>query len=225
MRTTTLASLAARARALVETDRRAVLGIVGAPGAGKSTLARALIGELAATPPQGLEPYTWVAHVPMDGFHLADVELARLGLLEEKGSPATFDAAGYAALLERVRADGPDTVYAPQFERDLEQPVAGAIPVCPATRLVVTEGNYLLLDAHPWEEVAARLDETWFCDVDEDRRISQLVSRHARYGKSHEAALQWATGPDERNARLVRDSRVRATLVVPDSVLRSLEGS
>lgn len=203
-----------RARSLVRDGRRAILGIVGGPGAGKSTLAERLVRELNGTG----EP--WVAHVPMDGFHLADAELDRLGRRDRKGAPDTFDAAGYAALLRRLREEAyDDVVYAPGFERVLEQPVAGAIPVPPAARLVVTEGNYLLLDTGAWARVGPQLDEVWFCALDERERVRRLVARHEEFGKSHEEAVAWVLRTDQRNAGLVAATRHRADLVVPPSAL------
>ncbi|MFC7819664.1 nucleoside/nucleotide kinase family protein [Streptomyces sp. NPDC057367] len=216
----TFDDLLARARALPRGGRRAILGIAGSPGAGKSTLAERLVRELngAGTP--------WAAHVPMDGFHLADAELDRLGRRDRKGAPDTFDAAGYAALLGRLReeaedggaADG-DVVYAPAFERVLEQPVAGAVPVPPSARLVVTEGNYLLLGTGAWARVRARLDEVWFCELAQAERVRRLVARHERFGKSHEDAVAWVRGGDERNAELVAATRDRADLVVPEGAM------
>ncbi|MFJ3492321.1 nucleoside/nucleotide kinase family protein [Streptomyces sp. NPDC086091] len=211
--------LLTRARALLRDDRRAVLGIAGAPGAGKTTLAERLVRDLNGT------RAPWVAHVPMDGFHLADAELDRLGRRDRKGAPDTFDAAGYAALLRRLREDrdgghGDDTVYAPGFERVLEQALAGAVPVPPSVRLVVTEGNYLLLDTGAWARVRPELDEVWFCETDETERVRRLVARHEEFGKSHAAALAWANGPDQRNAALVATTRDRADLVVPEAVRR-----
>jgi pantothenate kinase len=173
-----------------------LLGITGAPGAGKSTLAAAL----------GLPV------VPMDGFHYADVELARRGLLDRKGAPETFDAEGYAALLRRVRAGEADVV-APMFERDLEQPLAGAIHV-PATGTVVTEGNYLLLDEPRWRAVRAELDVVWHVVVDEAVRVDRLVARHVLFGKSPEAARAWVEQVDGANARIIEAARDRADLVV-----------
>jgi pantothenate kinase len=206
----TFVDLVTRARSLTEHGRRAVLGISGSPGAGKTTLAEHLVQALNGSG----EP--WVAHVPMDGFHLADVELDRLGLRDRKGAPETFDAAGYAALLRRLReeSDG-DIVYAPGFERVLEQPIAGAIPVPPTARLVVTEGNYLLLNTGAWTRVGPALDEVWFCDLDEDERVRRLVARHEEFGKSHEEAVAWVERSDQRNAQLVAGTRERADLVVP----------
>ncbi len=185
-----------------------MLGITGSPGAGKTTLAESLVRELNG------DGSPWVAHVPMDGFHLADAELDRLGCRDRKGAPDTFDAAGYAALLRRLRDDTADVVYAPGFERVLEQPIAGAIPVPPTARLVVTEGNYLLLDTGAWARVRPHLDEVWFCELDEEERVRRLVARHEEFGKDHEAAVAWVERSDQRNAGLVAATRERADLVV-----------
>ncbi|MEU4660004.1 nucleoside/nucleotide kinase family protein [Streptomyces sp. NPDC023723] len=208
----TFDDLLSRARALAGGGRRALLGIAGSPGAGKTTLAERLVRELNGAG----EP--WAAHVPMDGFHLADAELDRLGRRDRKGAPDTFDAAGYAALLRRLRADDPgEVVYAPGFERVLEQPIAGAVPVGPAARLVVTEGNYLLLDDGAWSRVRRALDEVWFCDLDETERVRRLTARHVAFGKSPEQAAAWVRRSDEPNARLVAATRGRADLVVTGS--------
>ncbi|MGW0812156.1 nucleoside/nucleotide kinase family protein [Streptomyces viridiviolaceus] len=210
----TFDDLLARARSLPQGGRRAILGIAGSPGAGKSTLAGRLVRELNG------EGEPWVAHVPMDGFHLADAELDRLGRRNRKGAPDTFDAAGYAALLRRLREeDRADVVYAPGFERVLEQPIAGAVPVPPTARLVVTEGNYLLLDRGAWARVRPQLDEAWFCELPERERVRRLVARHEEFGKSHEAAVAWVLGTDQRNADLVATTRNRADLVVPATAL------
>jgi pantothenate kinase len=209
----TLADLVARAGALAAGPGRAVLGITGSPGAGKSTLVEALLREL--------DPQR-VAHVPMDGFHLADVALRALGRLDAKGAPDTFDVGGYVALLRRIRADTEDVIYAPAFERDLEQPLAGAIPVPRTARLVVTEGNYLLVASGRWPEVAAQLDETWFCAPDPDVRLTQLVARHIAFGKKPGHARDWVAAVDEPNAKLVEGTRARADLLVPADVLEAL---
>ncbi|MFJ7334152.1 nucleoside/nucleotide kinase family protein [Streptomyces sp. NPDC101116] len=206
-----------RARALPRDGGRAILGIAGSPGAGKSTLAQHLVRELNGT------GAPWVAHVPMDGFHLADAELERLGRRSRKGAPDTFDAAGYAALLGRLRDEpGDDVVYAPGFERVLEQPIAGAIPVHPSARLIVTEGNYLLLHTGSWSRVRPLLDEVWFCELPERERVRRLVARHERFGKTHEEAVVWVSRSDERNAELVATTRERADLLVPESAMPCL---
>ncbi len=181
-----------------------MLGIAGAPGSGKSTLGARLVAALAPA----------AVLVPMDGFHLASTELERLGRCERKGAPDTFDVAGYVALLRRVREPGPDPVYAPAFDRTLEEAVAGAISIDPDTPLVVTEGNYLLLDQGPWAAVRGLLDESWFLDVDEALRVDRLVARHVQHGKARDAAELWVAGSDAANARLIHSTGGNADLVV-----------
>lgn len=203
----TVDDLVARAAALGAGSRRAILGITGAPGAGKSTLAEALLARLPGA-----------AHVPMDGFHLADVALRALGRLEAKGAPDTFDVGGYLALLRRLRADDEDVVYAPLFERDLEQPLAGAIAVPRSARLVLTEGNYLL----HWAAVAAELAEVWFCDPDPEVRLARLTARHVRFGKEPGFAESWVNAVDKPNAELVAATRHRADLIVASTLLDTL---
>lgn len=194
-------------------ERRAILGIAGPPGAGKTTLAVAMVAALAADPPQGCAA-DWVAHVAMDGYHLADVELVRLGRLDRKGAPDTFDAAGYAELLRRLRRCGDETVYVPAFDRRIEQPIAGAIAVEPTCRLVVTEGNYLTVDRDEWHTVKAQLDVVWYCELDDRVRRERLVARHVEFGKSRDAAKKWMLSVDEPNAQLIKLSRSRADLIV-----------
>jgi len=217
--TLTFDRLAARARALVTGGGRAVLGITGAPAAGKTTLAEELVTALAPVPPAGMVAGAWVRHVPMDGFHLADVELDRLGRRDRKGAPDTFDPLGYAALLRRLLQDEDDVVYAPGFERVIEQPIAGAIPIERPARLIITEGNYLLLDAPGWRAVRPLLAEVWYADLDRDTRMSRLIARHIRFGKSERAAGEWATGTDELNAAVIAATRERADLIIPPGLI------
>ncbi len=209
--TVTFSGLVDRARSLL-TERRAVLGIAGAPAAGKTTLAEELVRALAAA---GVP----VVHVPMDGYHLADIELDRLGLRDRKGAPDTFDALGYAALLRRIHEDQDDMIYAPGFERVIEQPIAGAIPIPRSARLIVTEGNYLLVDDPRWRTVRPQFDEIWYVDLDQQERLRRLVDRHMRFGKPAADAIAWATGTDESNAEIIMATRDRADLIVPASVL------
>ncbi|MFH8437314.1 nucleoside/nucleotide kinase family protein [Streptomyces sp. NPDC018007] len=200
-----LAALTGRARALADGGRRGILGIAGPPGAGKSTLAERLVAALDGR----------AALVPMDGFHLASAELDRLGRADRKGAPDTFDAAGYAALLRRLRVSDPvHAVYAPAFDRSLEEPVAGALPVEPDVPLVITEGNYLLHDDGPWAQVRGLLDEVWFLDLDPAVRVRRLVDRHVCHGRTRSRAEEWVARSDEANARLVERGRDRADLIV-----------
>jgi pantothenate kinase len=150
----------------------------------------------------------------MDGFHLAGAELRRLGRERRKGAPDTFDAAGYVALLRRIRHPHPgETVYAPEFRREIEEPVAGAIAVLPDTPLIVTEGNYLLLDSGSWADIAGLLDETWYVDLDAPLRLGRLIERHVQFGRTAAAAEEWVRSSDEANARLIETTRARADVV------------
>ncbi|MCC5579203.1 nucleoside/nucleotide kinase family protein [Microtetraspora sp. AC03309] len=195
-------------RAAGTDGRPAVLGITGKPGAGKSTLAAALTAALNAERP-GV-----AVLAPMDGFHLSNEVLTGLGLRDRKGAPETFDAWGYVALLERIKGGREPVVYAPTFDRAIEEPVAGAVPVPRDAALVITEGNYLLLDEEPWSLVRALLDEVWYAEVADTLRLDRLTARHAAFGKPPEQARAWATGSDERNAALVGPTADRADLRV-----------
>lgn len=194
-----------RARELAARPGLTVLGITGAPGAGKSTLADLVAGAVEGA-----------VLVGMDGFHLAHAALETLGRVDRKGAPDTFDAAGYVALLRRIRSldsiEGrtAGTVWAPRFHREIEDAVAGAVPVTAGAALVVTEGNYLLLDEPPWSEVRGLLDECWWVDLPPDVRRARLQARHEHYGRSPAEARERTWGSDERNAVLVTASRERA---------------
>ncbi len=192
-----------RLEGLLAAGRRTLLGLAGPPGGGKSTLAEAL---LAALPGRAVV-------VPMDGFHLANAELVRLGRSDRKGAPDTFDSAGYLALLRRIKTQPADEiVYAPEFRREIEEPIAGAIAVRPDTPLVITEGIYLLLPCGEWAGVVEQLDEIWFVDTDDDLRRERLVQRHIAFGRSPQAARDWVAASDDANARLIAADRHRADL-------------
>lgn len=195
----------ARLRALLQDGQRKMIGLAGPPGCGKSTVAQALHKAFPGTSQV----------VPMDGFHLANTELARLDLAQRKGSPPSFDSAGYVALLTRLRqqTDG-ETIYAPDFRREIEEAVAGAIPVFASTSLIITEGNYLLLNEGHWANVAPLLDEIWYVDVDQAIRLQRLVRRHVQFGRSETDARAWVASNDEPNARLIEASRQRADHVL-----------
>jgi pantothenate kinase len=186
---------------------RRMIGIAGAPGAGKTTYAEQLV---ASSTRDGIP----AAYLPMDGFHLADVTLTSLGILDRKGAPETFDAWGYAAVLSRLRERPSHVVWAPGFERVLEQPLAGAVGVGPEAELIVTEGNYLLLDRPEWLAVRAQLDEVWFLDCPDDVRRPRLVARHVEFGKSAAEAEAWVARVDDVNVALVTASRGQADRIV-----------
>lgn len=203
-----LDDLVERALALRRGQVRVVLiGVVGEPGAGKSTLAASVVEGLKA---RGCRAVL----VPMDGFHLANVALASLGLANRKGAIETFDGAGFAAVLTRLRAQGPHIVWAPTYDRSVEESVAGAIGVPPGTEVVVTEGNYLLVADEPWSQVGGLLDEVWAVRTDPLVRTERLQARHVEFGKHPAQARAWVSAVDEPNAALVRETLHRADLDV-----------
>ncbi len=200
----TVGELAERARALADArGRRVLVAIAGAPGAGKSTLAEAVVAELGDR----------AALVPMDGFHYSQHVLQQLGRAERKGAPDTFDAEGLAALLARIRdASGP--VYAPTFDRSIEEPIAAGTVVPAEADIVVVEGNYLLLDDDPWARLRGLVDEAWFIRIPRDERMRRLVERHVRFGRTREAAEAWVATVDEPNAQLIEPSGRRADVIL-----------
>ena len=193
-----------RLNALRNGGGRKILGIVGPPGCGKSTLAAALLELLGDD----------AVAVPMDGYHLANVELARLGRAGRKGAEDTFDSAGYVSLLRRLKnQQANEIVYAPEFRREIEEPIANAIPVFPETQLVITEGNYLLLDHGHWAGISDLLDEIWYVDIDHSIRRERLVKRHMHFGRSQSAAEDWVANTDEPNAVRIEATKHRADVL------------
>jgi pantothenate kinase len=193
-------------RARLVPGARTLLGIAGAPGSGKSTF--------AAWIQQQFEPGQ-AAVVPMDGFHLGNAIIDGTPLRQRKGAIDTFDAGGYLSLLRRlVRRDEP-VIYAPEFRRSLDEPVAASIAIPAEVALVITEGNYLLVEQEPWKDIRAQLDEVWFVDTPHALRLKRLVERHVFFGMDRAAAEAWANGPDEANAVLIQSTRLAADRTIP----------
>lgn len=201
-------ALARRIEEAASPGRRYLLGVAGSPGGGKTTLAKGLVKRINKRRAGA------AAYLPMDGFHLANSTLDRLGVHDRKGAIDTFDGWGFLALLDRVRAETGHTVYAPGFQRAVDEGVAGEIAIEPAADIVVVEGNYLLADREPWDQVQGRLDTTWFCATPAEEREARLIDRHTRHGRTPEAATAWARDVDGVNAALIETTRVRADLVV-----------
>ncbi|MEY9948875.1 nucleoside/nucleotide kinase family protein [Kitasatospora sp. GAS1066B] len=206
------ADLVAQLLATLRTARfggRMLLGVTGAPAAGKSTLARHLVTEVNRAQGPGT-----AAYVPMDGFHLSNAQLDRLGLRHRKGAPPTFDVRGYLALLERLATDRFHDIYVPDFDRTLDEPVAARHLVTPGTRLVVTEGNYLAADAPDWSQARSLLGELWFLDAEDEVRADRLISRHEDGGQARRAAEARVAANDQPNGEYVKLSRARCTRTV-----------
>lgn len=198
------------AQAKTSPSGRAILGITGAPGAGKSTLAQSLVDALGGE----------AVLVGMDGYHLSNAVLSSLGLLAVKGAPETFDAHSYVALLGRLEANRDAVVYAPRFHREIEESIAAEIAVPQGVPLVVTEGNYLLLGEEPWAQVRELASAVWFVEVPQELRLERLIRRHETFGRSPVDARVQSLGSDERNAERIQATRHRADLIVDDISLR-----
>lgn len=209
----TFADLVERAAALAGGPGRRILGIAGAPASGKSTLAVQVSAELDRRAPGT------VTLLGMDAFHLAQRILDRRGQADIKGAPQTFDALGYLRTLERIR-NTTETVYAPEFDRGQEDSIAAAVEIGPQIRLVITEGNYLLLDEDPWQRVAALLDQTWYVHLDDAVRQERLLGRHLSFGHAREAAHERTFGSDQRNAELITRAMLTPDLWIEHVVAR-----
>jgi pantothenate kinase len=186
--------------------RRILLGITGAPGSGKSTFATRLQQEFGAE---------LAVVVPMDGFHLGNAIIDGTPQRQRKGAMDTFDVGGYLSLLQRLVRRDEAVIYAPEFRRTVDEPVAASIAIPASVPLVITEGNYLLAETPQWKDVRAQLDEVWFMDTPAALRVARLVERHVEFGMERSAAEAWALGPDEANARLIEATRQAADRILP----------
>lgn len=187
---------------------RVIVAIAGAPGSGKSTLSERLCTRL------NQDPSTPAAVVPMDGFHLDDGILTRQGTLARKGAPFTFDAGGLAVMLARLHRNEEDAIFVPVFDRDLEISRAGARLIAKTDRIIIIEGNYLLLDHEPWTALARYFDLTVALDIPVDVLEERLVARWIGQGFSPAAALDKARQNDLINAELVRSHGLSGELVI-----------
>ena len=201
-----LEAAAARLKEIASrTDKRVIIGIVGKPGAGKSTLSEYLGRKIA---------FPEMTVVPMDGFHMSNKVLTHLNRLERKGAEHTFDSQGYVSLLKRIRTETAHPIYYPIFHREIEESIAGEGTVLPETRIILTEGNYLLYDKLGWEQVKELLDESWVVTVNDDHRIARLIDRHVKFGRTREEARERSLGSDELNAELISSTFPRADVIV-----------
>ena len=182
---------------------RFVVAIAGPPGSGKSTLAERLHEVLPDSS----------AIVPMDGFHFDDIILNRRGLRARKGAPETFDYAGFAALLKRIRAGEPD-IAIPVFDRSMELSRAGAAIVGTGVKFIIVEGNYLLLDEEPWSALGGLFDFSIFVDVPRSELERRLMERWRGHGKSDDDAHDWIASNDLPNIERVLARRRKADLIV-----------
>ncbi len=190
---------------LAKQNDRYLIGIVGKPGAGKSTLSHYLIDNLAGKP---------LTVVPMDGYHLSNLVLQELGQADRKGAPDTFDVQGFTTLLKRIRSEKTTDIYYPIFDRSIEESIAAQGVVTAETKIVVVEGNYLLHGTGGWEAVAGLLDEIWFIEVDDEIRLKRLIERHVAFGKSPADAEAWSRGSDEVNAKIIAQTKDRAQFII-----------
>ncbi len=194
----------------VSADNRFIVGIVGFPGAGKSTLAEGLVRSLNAI----LEPEQKAQILPMDGYHLPNETLDKLGLRALKGIPDTFDARGFIELLTRIRISPPQVLKAPAFDRSIDGSIVDAVEIGADVKVIVTEGNYLLLDQGDWRQIAELLDDSWFLDTSIETIHPRLIARHVEGGRSLEGAIAKVESTDLPNALLIEKSRLRARAIV-----------
>ncbi|MEL6891390.1 MAG: nucleoside/nucleotide kinase family protein [Actinomycetota bacterium] len=196
-----IAWVARRTAEATRSDDRLLLGLTGPPGSGKSTLAERIRNELGGI----------VA--PMDGFHLPNAALDRLGRRHRKGAPDTFDALRFTERVERL-ASGAGDVEWPTFDRRQDEPIECGVTVPADANPVIVEGNYLLLDDEPWVRIRPLLDDIAYLDLDAPTRTDRLVARHVAFGRTPTDAARFVRESDEMNTASIERGLVRASIVV-----------
>ena len=184
---------------------RTMIGIVGKPGAGKSTVVTEIQKQFSTEE---------VAIIPMDGYHLSNEELIKLGRRERKGAPDTFDVEGFISLITRVRIEIDKDHTFPIFHREIEASKADEGIVLRNTKVIVIEGNYLFSEEYNWNKVFPLLDQSWFIEIDDEIRMQRLITRHIKYGKTPQEAEEWSRGSDELNARFIEKTAARAGKII-----------
>jgi pantothenate kinase len=205
---TALARLEAEAERLLVRPGRSILGITGGPGVGKSTMATRLVAALNA------HEHGRAAYVPMDGFHLKHSRLEAAGTVADKGMPHTFDPVAFERFLVALKA-AHEPVHGPGYSRKIEDVEEDAFTVEPETRLLVVEGNYLLLASSPWWRLKPLLELSVFLDVPRELVERRLMKRHAEEGLfTEERNREHIARVDLPNYDLVSRSKSRADVVI-----------
>ena len=184
---------------------RTIIGIVGKPGAGKSTVVSEIRNQFSADE---------VAIIPMDGYHLSNEELIKLGRRNRKGAPDTFDVAGFVSLVTKVKYEIAKDHTFPIFHREIEASKVDEGIVLRNTKVIVIEGNYLFSEEFNWNKVFPLLDQSWFIEIDDEIRMQRLIARHIKYGKTPQEAKEWSRGSDEANAEFIAKSANRAERII-----------
>ena len=190
-------------------NKRFVLAITGVPGAGKSTLADLLMENINRV----LKEESAIV-IPMDGYHYHNDILIEKGLLSLKGIPQTFDSQRFVTLIKDIASEKIEKLYCPSYDRRLHNPVERSIVIEKKHKIIIVEGNYLLLDTYPWNELANFFDESWFIETPLTTTKERLISRHVLTGRSFEEALSKISSTDAPNAELIIQTRLRATNVI-----------
>ena len=184
---------------------RTIIGIVGKPGAGKSTVVSEIEKRFDSSE---------VCVIPMDGYHLSNETLIEIGRRDRKGAPDTFATQEFISLIRKVKNDHTSEHRFPIFHREIEasKKDEGIVPI--GAKVIVIEGNYLFSEEHNWNGVFPLLDHTWFIEIDNEVRMQRLIARHVKYGKTPEEAEYWSRGSDEANAQYIELTAHRAAGVI-----------